>query len=302
MAKKVLFILSPENSTGYSGPLIEEFGKKNLTYVNATNVKNCINIRNNEILEVGIMVDLIIVIDYQNKSNLETNSIISNEIDIVLNYIKRPEITIFLDYEEQLWGDKKFTYTLMYNFCKLYFKRECYPSNEFNYIPLQISSVHDNKIFYENPEKKNDILCSFGKYNTFTGLRRQCYNVCQRIKNEGKYKVIIDVEQERDHYFNNVRSSYITLDSKGAGYNNTRFLEIIANKSLCFRQKYYILYPNDFTDDMIVEYDSEDELYKKLIFYLENKNKIIDMIKNSFKHFLKYHTYDKLVEHILSKI
>ena len=41
---KVLFVLSPENCTGYSGVLIESFGKKYITYVNCNTVKNCINI------------------------------------------------------------------------------------------------------------------------------------------------------------------------------------------------------------------------------------------------------------------
>jgi hypothetical protein len=76
MVKKVLFVLSPENSSGYSAALIQEFGKKKSTYVNASDIKNCINICSNDILKIGKIVDLIIVIDYQNKSNLKTDSII----------------------------------------------------------------------------------------------------------------------------------------------------------------------------------------------------------------------------------
>lgn len=275
-----------------------------------------------EIVNVGKSVDLIIIFILtlgMHNSNTHNN----NTILIKMVEINRPEITVYIDYFEYSWNNynvetcnwlniyieptkdyyrsNPFIYTFLKNYCKKYFKRECYRDLlNIGCIPIQLYSPDKHfKIDDINIEKDIDVLCSFPQKGT--GLRKNVIEICKQLKNEGYNVLIADNIHPIDEYYKTIKRSYIVIDAKGAGYQNLRFLEIIKNKSLCFREKYEILFPNDFTDDMIVQYSSTEELYVKIKEYLLDKYRIMTMIENSYNHYLNFHTPEKIAMYIINK-
>ena len=265
-----------------------------------------------EIYEVGKKVDYIILFITDASGSLKDYNSANNCV-IVEKFleINRPEISLYIDYFEYSWTNKPlnntndyyrsepFTYTFLKNYCRFYFKRECYPDLfKKGYLPIQIFSPNKEHIVDEVFEKDIDIFCSFPQ--KYTGLRMHAIDVCKFLELEGFKVVIKDDIQSIEEYYKYIKRSFITLDGKGGGFQNIRFLEIIKYKSLCFREKYEIFYPNDFNIDMIVEYQSPDELYSKLKFYLSQKDLVLKMIENAHTHFLDYHTPQKIVQNVLS--
>jgi spore maturation protein CgeB len=69
-----------------------------------------------------------------------------------------------------------------------------------------------------------------------------------------------------------------------------------------FAQKYNIILPNLEDGVHYVSWDSTDELKDKLVYYLNNKNKLYDIIENSYQNIIKHHTSESRVEYIFNKI
>ena len=280
-------------------------------YSNSTLCNKTNKINFDEIYAVGMEVDYIILFITDILVLKDSNS--TNKCLIVEKFleINRPEISVYIDYFEYSWYNKPinntsnyyrsepFTYTFLKNYCRFYFKRECYTDLfKKGYLPIQIFSPNKDYIVDEVLEKDIDIFCSFPQKDT--GLRSHAINICKILQQEGFKVVIKDDIQTVEEYYKYIRRSFITLDGKGAGFQNIRFLEIIKYRSLCFREKYEIFYPNDFNTDMIVEYQTPDELYSKLKIYLFQKDLILKMIDNAHMHYLTYHTPIKIVQNILS--
>lgn len=237
----------------------------------------------------------------------------------LLDIINRPDITVYIDSSEYSYTGhpeknqienmridpkyrrgKDWINQKMYNYSKYYFKRECYAEDaEMGIIPLLYCAVDKNFGNYD-VKKKYDIYYSFRQ--TRTGLRSEIYDVCNKLKNEG-YSVIMDNNVGYKKYLKLIASSYISIDSWGAGDCCARFFEIIANKSCCFCQKYNILFPNNFTnDENYVEYSTIQEFERKIRFYLNNKKKCIDVAEKGYQHLIKYHTSKERVKYLIEKI
>jgi hypothetical protein len=190
----------------------------------------------------------------------------------------------------------------MYDYCKWYFKRECYPEDKKKgIIPLLFGAVDKNFNEYELLEDKTiDIFCSFGQFND--GLRSDALQICKKLKNEG-YNVVTEGTFNYETFKNYILSSYISIDAWGGGDCCARLWEILANKSCAFMQEYNIEFPNSFTNDKnIIKYSTSEELENKLRYYLNNKDKCLKIGEEGYKHLMKYHTSKKRVEYILNKI
>jgi len=168
-----------------------------------------------------------------------------------------------------------------------YFKRECYPDLRACGIrPYPEPTL--TPWICKAPKKNYDLFCSFPQKDT--GLRRACIRVSERLRRERKFNVIIKDDCTPDQYRAYVSGSYITLDAWGAGQINHRFLEIIALRSICCRQRYTVEFHADYDGRMIIEYSDEQELYDKLQRYLQMKSVLERMEEAAYSHYLKNHT------------
>lgn len=235
----------------------------------------------------------------------------------LLDKINKPHITAFVDGSE--WdfsflpkknqiieslkdsgrrkGEKWINQT-MFNYCNWYFKRECYHEDAKKGIIPLIFAAEEKYFGNYDCKKVIDVFCSFGQ--NMTGLRKGVEKICIKLKTEG-YKIIIQNNLPYDKYLKLISSSYINIDAWGAGDCTARFWEILANKSCCFAQKYNILFPNEFTDGVnYVEYSSIKEFETKLRYYLENKQKCIEIAERGYQHLLKYHTTEARAKYLIN--
>ena len=100
------------------------------------------------------------------------------------------------------------------------------------------------------------------------------------------------------HYITN---SYIGVSAWGAGNSCRRMWEIMSNKTCCFVQKKQIIFPNIFKDGVsYVEYSTPEEFEEKARYYLNNKQKCIEIGLKGYEHIKNYHTGQKRVEYIIN--
>ena len=242
----------------------------------------------------------------------------------LLDKINRPNVVVYIDGSEynstghptsnqtsdnlksnpllckaEPWIDEK-----MYRRCKWYFKRETYKEDlaRKKIIPLLVSSK--NSYFQSEDinlqEKTYDMFCSFN--HTFTGLRLETQNICQKLLNEG-YNNVIGGNFSYAQYMNYIINSYIGVSAWGAGNNCRRMWEIMSNKTCCFVQKKQIEFPNKFEDGIsYVEYSTPQEFEEKARYYLNNKEKCIEIGQKGYEHIKNFHTGAKRVEYLLKII
>ena len=275
----------------YSNSKCELLSKKG----NIIHVKNLIYIKD--------ILDLIIIL----YTNFPTSSnCLSIKDEPFLNHLHRvnkPDKTIYIDYFEQSWMNKYNPSEPLYHiflqfYCHKYFKREHYKEISFeNMLPIPLTYFPKNLL--STQDKIYDVFCSFP--STATGLRKNAISVCKRLIDKG-YNIIIKNTCSKEEYIENIRKSYITLDAKGAGHVNNRFFEIISNRSVCFREKYpcnFIFYKDYISGEEIIEYDTEKDLYDKIVFYLNDKEKLKKIEENAYNHYNSYHTSEKIGKYIL---
>ena len=188
---------------------------------------------------------------------------------------------------------------------KWYFKRECYPRDtEFGIIPLPFSSTKSHfssdNFTSEIVEKEIDIFCSFGQIND--GLRLETLNFCLELSEKG-YVVESRKGYDFETFKNKISKSYISIDAWGGGETCQRFWLNTANRTCCFAQKYTIDFPHPFIDgENFVEYETIDEFQNKIISYLDDKDKCIEIGNKGYEHTKKYHTSKQQVKYIFEKM
>lgn len=261
------------------------------------------SIKEDDIIDIGKNVDYIIIL-YCNIPISTTCQHINDEPFFKkLFEIDRWDKTIYIDYFEYSWRNQynpiePYYHCFFLDKCGLYFKRECYPiHHQMGIYPIPLSYVPEKIIEYNPEEKIYDIFCCFGQNST--GMRNDVVKLCQKLSK--KYKVLILNNIPRDQYLEYIRRSWITIDAKGGGYINHRFLEIIGNRSICFREKYSVLFHNDY-GKLIYEYKNIPELKKKLKKCLKSVKKLENKEKKAYNHYLTNHTAEKIGKYILSKI
>ena len=262
-----------------------------------------------EIIEHSKDADYILVFTGKVKGNIPPKY-------FLLDKINRPSITAFVDGSEWTYSSfpeknqiteslknpirrkgKKWINKRLFNYCRWYFKRECYPEDaKKGIIPLLFAA---EDIYFGNYdyEKNIDVFCSFGQKRT--GLRQKVENVCRKLERKG-YNIVIKSGLSYEKYKKLISSSYISIDAWGGGDCNAKIWEIFANKSCCFSQKYNILFPHSFTDGYnYVEYSTIEEFEDKLRYYLKNKEKCLEIAERGYQHLLKYHTSKQRAKLIL---
>ena len=278
------------------------------------------NYTEEQVVEISKSVDYIFVFwcKYQFKYANETYTY------ELLDAINRQNIVVYVDGSEynitghrrdnQTWKNLKTNPMLnkvepwideeMYKRCNWYFKRETYEIdlNREKIIPLLVGA-HSDYFKSESqspPLKQHDIFCSFG--HTLTGLREETQEICVKLKNEG-FKNIIGSSFPYEQYMDYIKQSYIGVSSWGAGNSCKRMWEIMSNKTCCFVQKKQILFPNIFEDGVsYVEYSTPKEFEEKARYYLNNKQKCVDIGLKGYEHIKKYHTGLKRVEYMFKII
>ena len=191
-----------------------------------------------------------------------------------------------------MWINQRF-----FNYCRWYFKRECYPKDVKNGIVPLLFAVEDKFFGNYNVQKKLDVFYSFGQ--NLTGLRLSIEKVCRKLKKEG-YKILIESGFPYKKYLRLISSSFITIDAWGGGDCNARIWEIFANKSCCFSQKYNIVFPNSFTDGYnYVEYSTINQFEKKIRNYLRNREECQQIAERGYQHMIKFHTSKERVKYML---
>ena len=188
----------------------------------------------------------------------------------------------------------------MFEKCRWYFKRECYPQDlESGIIPLNIAC--QKKFFGEiDIPKEIDIVCSFGQ--VYTGLRIEVQNICEKLQLEG-FKVKFIKGLGHQDYLRELSSSHISVSAWGAGNSCMRMWESMANKTCCFAQKTEILFPNKPLDGRhYVEYSTPEEFELKIRKYLQNKEDCIQVGKNGYNFVKNNHVGTSRIKYILDII
>ena len=190
--------------------------------------------------------------------------------------------------------------TDMLQYCKWYFKRECYPQDaELGIIPLLFGAV-DRHYNTTTQDKAIDLFCAYGQTND--GLRRETEQICNHLKSEG-FNVVTGGGYDYDTYKNILAQSYIAVDAWGGGDCCARLWEIFANKTCALTQKYNILFPDKFIDgETYVEYSTIEEFESKVRYLLANKDLCIDIGNKGFTHLQKYHTAEQRVKYIVENL
>lgn len=185
----------------------------------------------------------------------------------------------------------------MFNYCKWYFKRECYQEDaDRGIIPFNVG-CHQRFFGNYDGEKDIDVLCSFGHLHN--GLRWEVYHFCKRLESEG-YKVEFVSNVGYEEYKNLIGRSYIGVDAWGAGNSSMRLWELMANKTCCFTQGVEILFPNKPINDIhCVEYNNMDEFEEKIYSYLAQKDRCVEIGSAGYDHVLQYHVGKPRVEYML---
>tara|TARA_R110000823_G_scaffold268948_2_gene388755 strand:- start:1957 stop:2904 length:948 start_codon:yes stop_codon:yes gene_type:complete len=237
----------------------------------------------------------------------------------VVKRVNRPESTVYIDGSEWTFSGQpevgqvaeakydssrrrgtQWVNTDMLEYCKWYFKRECYPEDaKLGIIPLLFGAVE--RYYNDVPQEKTiDLFCAYGQIND--GLRRETEQLCNQLKDEG-FKVVTGGGYDFNTYKNILSQSYIAVDAWGGGDCCARLWEIFANKTCAFTQKYNILFPNKFIDGTsYVEYSTIQEFETKIRYYLNNKSECHDIGLKGYEHLTNYHTSEQRVKYILENI
>jgi len=264
-------------------------------------------VQEEDIISTGKAADLIILFFVNIPQTKKSEDVLQEPYLSKAFKIDRWDRTVFIDYYEHTWRNvpdylEPSYHRVLVKKCKKYFKRETtiFHREWFdNMLPYPLSYFPSNPIPF--PEKKYDIFCSFPQ--THTGLRSDVIILCQKLKAESpELKIVIKNDCTQEEYIGLIGSSWITLDGRGAGCINNRFLEIISNRSLCFREKYDVIFYQDYTKgEMIQEYLNIYDLENKLEAILKNKEKIKAMEALAYEHYNKYHTSEKVVQYLLEE-
>jgi hypothetical protein len=304
--------ITPDGKTDSVGQLIVEGLYENNVEVIATDAGNSVRqtYSDDEVVEHSKTADYIFVIWGKKRSNNYPKY-------YLLNKINQPEKTLYIDGSE--WTatgypninqvEKSLTDTSvlrgnpwfneeMLRYCRWYFKRECYQQDaDMGIIPLMIGT-RLNMIDTNFINKDHDVFCSYGHTNT--GLRRQTQSECYKLQSDGR-KVMIESSLPFDVYINCIKRSHIALSAWGAGNSCRRMWEILSKGTCCFAQKMEILLPNKYTDGFnIVEYSTMDEFNDKIRYYINNKDKALEIGIKGQEHTFKYHSSKKRVEYIFN--
>ena len=244
----------------------------------------------------------------------------------LLDIINKPEITAYLDGSEWTSTGYEDTPTQckdsildpkrikgepwineeLYDKSKLYFKRVVLEEDleRDKIVPCYIGA-HNSYFVNEDVNlqaKTYDFYCSFGGSagHVGTGLRSVVYDHCKSLIG---YNSIVGQKLDNKDYLNTILNSYIAISAWGAGNCCRRMWEILANRTCCFIQKPFIIYPNKFVDgESCVYYETIDEFKEKLNYYLNNQEECITIGKNGFDHVKKYHTATKRVQYIFDNM
>ncbi len=228
----------------------------------------------------------------------------------LLDKINRPEVTAYIDGSEYNWTSfRTKNYPRineeMYEKCNWYFKRAVYEEDldRDKIIPCYIGA-RNSYFDYESKKvsKEYDFYCSFGgpAGHVSTGLRKPVYNYCKELNNNNSFNSVVGEWLDKDNYFKTIKKSYIGISAWGAENCCRRMWEILSNKTCCFIQKPFIIYPDKFVDgESCVYYETIDEFKEKLNYYLQNKDECIRIGNNGYEHVLKYHTSSKRVNYML---
>ena len=294
--------------------------RSNYSYAYNMGLLHDYSIMNKDAIDYGKEADLIV---------LTSNRFVKENIEKIIN---RREKTVFLDGidEEGLYRNpKEFP---------LYFKREMMVFNEYDYdniIPFpfaaenryftchvngnleEIYNLDINKIEFKFDHKNINLSCMFGK----TDKRKQWRNwVKETIKNmnlencttESIYSKSIDKTKfyidtgNRYHYdyFENLYNSKISIDSYGAdGASTSRFYESLANCCCIISQPIRIIIPESqfIEDEDYISFYTPKELKEKILYFMNNEEKIKNIAQNSFEKIKKFHTSEKRAEYFLRK-
>lgn len=283
--------------------------------IGLSRLEKCVEVNDIELIKRAKTADYIFVLGskYKNK-----NSNTCGGKFYLLDEINFPEKTVFIDGSEwtasgwktdsqnellnynnkNIYKDEPWIDYQMRKKAKWYFKRETYREDYLNYgiIPLPYPVRVEDQQKNNPPEKRKfDLLISFGQLET--GLRSEILNFS---KKNSKFNIFNKFTSQKK-FFENILNSYLVADSWGAGNCTVRAQMVLINSVALIQQKWKILNPFPFTDNVnIINYSNIFEFSEKITFYLKNKKNLIEIGKKGFLHAKKYHTTKKRLDYIFN--
>jgi hypothetical protein len=187
----------------------------------------------------------------------------------------------------------------MFDNCDAYFKRECYPQDVARGIlplPFSLSRRH----MLETKEKDIDVMCVFG--HTTTGLRSTAMRVCEKLKKETSYRIVVGSSLGPEEYRDVLSRSRIVIDAWGGGDTCDRFYEAMGAEACCLYQAYNVVVENPFEDNVnAVSYKDESSFEDNLMRLLSSKQESLRIGREGRRHAMQHHTTRHRAEKIIEK-
>lgn len=176
----------------------------------------------------------------------------------------------------------------MLSIAKHYFKRECYPEDLKNNViphPFCLTKRH----LMHSPNKDIDLMCVFGQ--TSTGMRQRVMDLCQSLKQQTNFKIVVESNLNSEQYREVVGRSRIIIDAWGGGDTCDRFYEAVGAGACCLYQKYNVVVQNPFEDMYsAVEYWDEKSFVDRVKLLLNSSDLCLRIGERGKQHALSYHT------------
>jgi hypothetical protein len=194
----------------------------------------------------------------------------------------------------------------MYDKCRWYFKRIVFEEDleREKIIPCYIGAWDEYfQLDGVHWTKEYDYYCSFGGHagHTNNGLRAPVYEYLLTHSKNPDLKTLVGQRFGYQQYLENINKSFIGISAWGAGNCCRRMWEILSNKTCCFIQKPFIIYPHKFVDGVsCVYYSNMDEFKEKLDYYIKNKDEAVRIGLEGYNHVKRHHTGRKRVEYMLN--
>ena len=239
-----------------------------------------------------------------------TNRAIENFIEL-LNFIKDDVLEniciIFIEEEED--HDFLIHYNCIRLLKNIYYKIDIHYKVDFIYskvdnlqkiYPFYISCP--NKILLEVKKikkfsERNIDVCFLTESNHPN--RIEYYNLIKNINGNniilcGKHKFSLN------EYFNIINDSKIFISVRGNGWSNTRNIEGPMLGAALFTDTLDITIPFNYIDNESAIFFNKNTLLPRLLEYIDDKNKLEILAKNSHNHCINYHTTVKRAEQMIA--
>jgi hypothetical protein len=184
----------------------------------------------------------------------------------------------------------------------IYFKRDYLKDSQYDSRIVPLNFCYSEKYVPSFNDDRIHTLLWVGRLHCG---RTKYINACKSVSDN--LEIVIAGRAEavynQKKYSEELLRFTMSLNLVSYGYDNLRYYEIPAHRTLLVSQKLPIVIENDYKDmENAVFFDSMDELKSKLKYCLDNRGFVNKARLVGYEHFLKYHTTKARALQLLDKV